>query len=72
MIKKMLVVLSSANILRHNATVGTKDTDSTSTPVSIKDVLDHLRSSAVGDMIPYALFDEHYWYCVKVLYSTGV
>ena len=72
LIKKMLLVLTSANIIRHNATVGTKDKDSTSTPVSIKAVLDHLRWSVVGGMIQYALCDDHYWYCVKVLHSTGV
>ena len=72
LVKKMLLVLTSANILRHNATVGTNDKDSTSTPVVIKAVLAHSRSRVVGGMIQYALFDDIYWNRVRILHNTGV
>ena len=54
----MLLVLVSANILRHTGTVGTKDTNNTDyTPVLITAALDHSQSSEVGGLLQYALFD---------------
>ena len=68
----MLLVLTSANILRNNTTVCTKDKDSTSTLVVIKAVLAHSRSSVLGCMIQYAIFDDLYWNCVTILVYSNI
>ena len=59
-IKKMLLILTPANILRHNATIGTKDKINTNTPVVIKAILAHSRSSVTGGMVQYDMFDDLY------------
>ena len=68
MVKKMLLVLVSAKILRHTGTVGTKDTNNTDyTPVLITAALAHSQSSEVGGLLQYALFDDRYWHRVKLI-----
>ena len=74
MVKNIPLVLISANILVHAATVETAaDKDipvNETTPVVLKDILGYLRQSVTNGMPAYAMFDDYYWHRIKVIYSV--
>ena len=68
MIKKMMLVLISANILSHTASI-TESTDDNgdSASVVIKAVLGYSIHTSANDMPMYAMFDDLYWSRVKTI-----
>ena len=68
MIKKMMLVLIEANILIHTATVATSTEEhSEGASVTIKTMLGYSLRQNNNDMPIYAMFDDLYWYRIKVL-----
>ena len=73
MVKKMLLVLVSVNILRHARTISQQKSDSSEyVHITIKAVLGHSRPNEIGTIPQYTFFDDHCWYRVKVYYHIGV
>ena len=74
MVKKMLLVLVAANILDHAAAVETtadKDVPvNETTPVGLKAVLGYSCQSVTNGMPAHAMFDNYYWYRIKVIYHV--
>ena len=67
-IKKMLLVLISANILNHTASVeDSTDKGGIGTQVVLKAVLGYSRRAEQNGIPTYAMFDDYYWFRVKVL-----
>ena len=73
MVKQMLLVLKSVNILSHVVTVDTSTTkilasDKVS-PVVIKAVLGYSHCQETNGIPACAMFDGYYWHRVKVIHS---
>ena len=68
MIKKMLLVLISANIVNHTASVDkSTDKEGVDTKVELKTVLGYSRRVEPNGIPAYAIFDDYYWFRVKVI-----
>ena len=64
----MLLVLISANILNHTASVeDSTDKWGIGTQVVLKAVLGYSRRAEQNGIPTYAMFDDYYWFRVKVL-----
>ena len=67
-IKKMLLVLISANIINHDASVGVATEKSEyGPPVVLKAILGCSCCQEPNGVPTYAMFDDYYWFRVKVL-----
>ena len=73
MVKNMLLVLISANILSHAAIVNASTTKKLASdealPVVIKQVLGYSRCQETSGIVVYAMFDNYYWHRVNVIHS---
>ena len=68
MIKKMMLVLISANIVSHTATVATStEENGEGASVTINAMLEYLLRQNINDMPIYVMFDDSYLHRVKVL-----
>ena len=71
LIKKMLLVLISANIINHDASVGVaSDKSELGPPVVLKAVLGYSCRQEPNGVPTYAMFDDYYWFRVKVIQSN--
>ena len=71
LIKKMLLVLTSANIINHDASVGVaSDKSELGPPVVLKAVLSYSCRQEPNGVPKYAMFDDYYWFRVKVIQSN--
>ena len=73
MIKKMMLVLISANILSHTASI-TESTDDNgdSASVVIKAVLGYSIHNSANNMPMCAMFDDSYWYRVEKINPIAI
>ena len=67
----MLLVLLSAKIIKHDANVGvTSEKSELGAPVVLKAVLGYSSRQGANGVPIYAMFDDYYWFRVKVIQSN--